>query len=559
MSSERALYSSDAAGPIPGERWRTFPLVCRMLKLPFGLTPTLATFLLCAASPLVVLAQTAQGGAVNINNALRLVGAKQVDSAVVVLEAIVAAKRPATPRALLELVAIYAQQSKFDDAARVFELARTRGTDLSGVAIRPEVIALRNDKRFALLFPEKASFTKPFVEKVRIIHEWRGESAGDEFGWIARAIGDVDGDRVTDVVVSATQNAPFGATRGLLYVYSGKSGRQLWRNIGENGWLLGLSVEAAGDVDGDGTPDVVAGAPGALHALVYSGRDGRELLRVTGDSTESGFGGAVSGVGDVDHDGHADFAVGAQTANTTGASAGRVMVFSGKTGARLLVLDGERAGDRFGSAVAGTKGTLIAIGAAGAGPARAGRVYGFNGTSKTPLWVSEADSTGSSLGAGFVSIAGDVDGDGNADVFASDFSNSARGPATGRTYVYSGSTGRALLTLTGDVAGEMFGTSASVAGDVDRDGHADLAIGSWQFAGAAWSGGRVTVYSGRTGRELQRFTGRVPAETLGFDAVGVGDVDGDGAVDFLVTSAYSLVNGARSGRTYIVAGTRAPR
>jgi hypothetical protein len=45
-------------------------------------------------------------------------------------------------------------------------------------------------------------------------------------------------------------------------------------------------------------------------------------------------------------------------------------------------------------------------------------------------------------------------------------------------------------------------------------------------------------------------------ETLGFDSTGMGDVDGDGAGDLLVTSAWSFVNGPRSGRVYVVAGRR---
>ncbi|MBP6773902.1 MAG: FG-GAP repeat protein [Gemmatimonadaceae bacterium] len=48
----------------------------------------------------------------------------------------------------------------------------------------------------------------------------------------------------------------------------------------------------------------------------------------------------------------------------------------------------------------------------------------------------------------------------------------------------------------------------------------------------------------------------MPGETLGFDATGIGDVNGDGLVDLLITSSWSNVNGFRSGRMYIVAGTR---
>ena len=65
----------------------------------------------------------------------------------------------------------------------------------------------------------------------------------------------------------------------------------------------------------------------------------------------------------------------------------------------------------------------------------------------------------------------------------------------------------------------------------------------------------MQAISGKDGSILQTITGQVPGETLGFDAVGVGDIDGDGRTDFLVTSAWSGINGFRSGRVYIVAGT----
>jgi large repetitive protein len=118
--------------------------------------------------------------------------------------------------------------------------------------------------------------------------------------------------------------------------------------------------------------------------------------------------------------------------------------------------------------------------------------------------------------------------------------------------VHSGKSGARVLTLTGEGPGEGFGTSASVAGDLDGDGHADLAVGAWQYAGAAPSGGRIYLYSGKDGRLLRTITCRIPGDTLGFDSVGVGDTDGDGTVDLLVTSAYSGINGYHSGRVFIV-------
>jgi hypothetical protein len=127
-------------------------------------------------------------------------------------------------------------------------------------------------------------------------------------------------------------------------------------------------------------------------------------------------------------------------------------------------------------------------------------------------------------------------------------------------YVHSGADGRQLLALTGSGAREGFGTSPSQAGDVDGDGHADLVVGAWQYAGAAVSGGRAYLYSGKDGRLMRTYTCRIPGDTFGFDSVTLGDVNGDGMADFLITSAWSGVNGFRSGRIFIISsGVRKAR
>ncbi|HTI37195.1 MAG TPA: FG-GAP-like repeat-containing protein, partial [Vicinamibacterales bacterium] len=390
---------------------------------------------------------------------------------------------------------------------------------------------------------------------------WDGESTNDQFGWIARNIGDVDGDGVPDVVTSAPTSNAGGQAAGRIYVYSTKTGRLLWRADGEAKAQLGTGVEGAGDTNNDGISDVVASAPGIGAAYVYSGRDGRVLLTFHAEDANDLFGRHASGAGDVDGDGYADVIVGAPQNQANGPAAGRAYVYSGKDGHVLLTLTGAHAGDHFGSSVAGYsdgKHHLLVVGAPGAGPDRHGRTFVYTSLSATPAFAIDADSTGSALGAMFVSIPGDVDGDGVPDVYVSDWSNSAKGQSTGRVYVHSGKDGHRLFTFTGETAGEGFGTSPSVAGDVDHDGHADLIVGAWQYSGAALSGGRAYLYSGKDGRLVKTFTCRTPGDTFGFDAVNLGDVDGDGTIDFLITSGWSGVHGYHSGRVFIVSSGVGP-
>ena len=452
------------------------------------------------------------------------------------------------------------------DATQAFKyLQRARAThryDMTQITADENLSWLKNDPRFAALLPLPKDFESPFVEPVKVIREWRGEAANDQFGWIARSIGDVDGDGVSDFVTSAPTHGAADSHAGRIYVYSTASGKLLWSADGEAGDELGTGVESAGDTTGDGISDVVASGPsGRGIARLYSGRDGRLLHEFHAERADESFGTHVSGAGDVDGDGCADIIVGSPGKDGEDKTPGHAYVYSGKTGARLLALAGERPGDQFGSTVAGYGQGLqqyLIIGAPRAGPAHHGRVYVYGGPAHELRFTIDADATGNALGMMFVSIPGDLDGDGVADIYASDWSNAARGPGTGRIYVHSGRTGERLLMLSGETAGEGFGTSASVAGDVDGDGRPDLIVGAWQYAGAAISGGRAYLYSGRDGRLLKTYTDRIPGDTLGFDAVGLGDVDHDGTVDLLLTAAWSGVMGYHSGRVFIVSsGIRA--
>jgi len=463
---------------------------------------------------------------------------------------------PRYPAPMFQLAVIAAVRQNKDEAFDWLSKARaTRKVDMTQIEVTPELASLKDDARYRGLLPTHKDFEDPFVEPVKVIREWDGEHANDQFGWIARNIGDVDGDGIPDFVTSAPTNNAGGENAGRIYVYSTKSGKLLWTADGHKGDQLGTGLEAAGDTNGDGIPDVVASAPGGGYVNIYSGRNGHVLRTLKAENVNEDFGRHVEGIGDVNGDGFADVIVGAPNNNAAGDKAGHAYVYSGKDGSILLTLSGERPGDNFGSAVAGFSGkqqVLLMVGAPNAGPNHTGRTYVYDRLSSNPKFTIDSDDTGAALGYMFLSVLGDVDGDGIPDVYASDWANSAKGPSTGRVYIHSGRDGHRLFALTGDTAGEGFGTSPSVAGDVDGDGHADLIVGAWQYSGAAVGGGRAYLYSGKDGHLLRTYTCRTPGDTFGFDAVTMGEVEGNGMSAFLITSGWSGVSGYHSGRVFLI-------
>jgi len=149
------------------------------------------------------------------------------------------------------------------------------------------------------------------------------------------------------------------------------------------------------------------------------------------------------------------------------------MFYSGKDGRLLFTLAGERLGDAFGSTVAGFSSGqehYLVVGAPRVGrrPSRA-RVYVYGEYAGQPKFVIDADATGECTRC-------DVRfGPGRHGLRTTSLSRTGpmprKGAATGRIYLHSGRTGERLLTLTGEAAGDGFGTSKSTAGDVGRRRH----------------------------------------------------------------------------------------
>ncbi|MCB9568273.1 MAG: FG-GAP repeat protein [Myxococcales bacterium] len=173
------------------------------------------------------------------------------------------------------------------------------------------------------------------------------------FGWAVSEVADVDGDGVMEALVSAPFNDEGGDKAGAIYLYSGAGGALLFAAKGEPGDNLGYGIADAGDVDDDGVPDLIAGAPGVGggRALVYSGADGSLLLTLASEADGASFGAAVAAAGDVDGDGHGDLLVGAPSDASAGADAGRVHLFAGIDGATIWIRDGA-AGSMLGAGTA---------------------------------------------------------------------------------------------------------------------------------------------------------------------------------------------------------------
>ena len=310
-----------------------------------------------------------------------------------------------------------------------------------------------------------------------------GQGAGDFSGFSVKAAGDVNGDGLADVMVGAYQSDPAGGVdAGRSYVVFGKaSGSAIDLSdvaAGVGGFVInglcagaqsGFSVSAAGDVNGDGFADVIVGSPGtspgtsyvvfgkasgsAIHVSDVAAGIGGFVINGQFAGDQSGY--SVSAAGDVNGDGLADVVVGAIHASLgTVTQVGRSYVVFGQTSTAPIDLS---------AVAAGTGGFVI------------------NGQENN-------DRTGLS-----VSTAGDVNGDGLADVIVSSpyqATASAAGYNAGRSYVVFGKTSGGSIDLSavafgsggfvidGQGNGDFSGASVSAAGDVNGDGLADLLVGA---------------------------------------------------------------------------------
>lgn len=359
-----------------------------------------------------------------------------------------------------------------------------------------------------------------------------GDQSGAELGTAVAFAGDVNGDMIDDIIVSAAKYNHDQPREGQVYVFygsvSGLSSTPDWTfESDQTDAYLGVSVDTAGDINGDGFDDVIMGAKwyangesneGAVF-LFYGSASGLSETPdriIEGNQVGASLGSAVAGAGDVNGDGFDDVLIGAPLHDDLGEDEGIVYLYLG-SGAGLC---------------------------------------------DAPIWSVKGSQTDMRMGQA-VSAAGDVNGDGKADILigAPGFDIDAN-PDVGAAFVFAGTaTGAAdewLWTAVSNQPYALFGSAVNSAGDINQDGFADIAVGAPQYSQDQSEEGVIYIYlGGPTGLEARphwRAEGNKSETDFGAAIGSGGDVNLDGYDDLVVGAPEFRNQTDLRGRAFLFTG-----
>jgi hypothetical protein len=389
-------------------------------------------------------------------------------------------------------------------------------------------------------------------------------TSGGDLGYRVVSAGDVNGDGFGDIAMSAPQYDAGSGPVGAVFVFHGSAlgiGSQplaLAATQIYGSWTNGRhghDVAAAGDVDGDGYGDLIVGTPlagggtGGTAAVYYGSSTGLTFSSTSPEAIAAFqpalLGSGVAGAGDVNGDGFADVIVAAPAYDVTQTDEGAVFIFHGS---------------------ASGLGTALGLGPADA----SGRIV----SGQSHAYLGASGLYGSTLQAfpvvGAVAGAGDVNGDGYADVIVGASGYDSGEADEGAAFVFHGSaTGigqrspaNADARLESNQTTALLGDVAA-AGDVNRDGYGDVIVGArWYDAGqpdegAAFvflgsSGGVVS--SGDPGNANARLESDQTYAELR-SVASAGDVNGDGYADVIVGASNYSSGEAAEGAAFVFLGS----
>jgi VCBS repeat-containing protein len=362
-------------------------------------------------------------------------------------------------------------------------------------------------------------------------------SGNDQFTYTVR---DADGDTATATVVFAVEDRP--APPYAVDLDGTALGQGGYRITGAVGDAAGTALAGGRDVNGDGVSDFAYGSPfadpsgrsnaGSVTVVFGGGAGGFTII---GAATNDNAGEAIAFLPDMNGDGLAEILVGAEGHDAGGSGAGAGYVVWGKADggtADLAQVALGNGGFRITGAVAGD----------GAGLAlnHAGDVNG-DGIADIIIGARLTDANGSNAGSAYV-VFGKADGAG----------------------VSLGALGAGGFEIRGAIAGDQAGGAVSAAGDVNGDGYADILVGArFDDTGGTNNGAAFVVYGGpgtgtvdlgTLGTGGLRIVGEAAGDNAGWAVSALGDVNGDGLADMLVGSRNADPDGSASGAAYVVYG-----